>query len=337
MEFPLASIVLSIRILEAVRGRDGFCGSRFGTVLAMLRHKLWEITIVNFSPWRRSLLAALICVTPLGAAMAQDQREHDDQAPADQHPPGHQPPPSHLPQAQPHPSSAPPVQHPASGAAPQIQHPAPTPGAAALQHPPQNGAAPAFQHPAQNTAPQTPQVQQQRAAQPAAPQQPTAQHGNFPGENFQGGNSQGRGAPGAAPAPSAAFAGHHGGAAPSQFAHGEFYGHDYAHFTPHDQALWHSGAWRHEERDGRYGWWYVVDGIWYFYPEPIYPFPTYVPDVVYIPDVEEFAPPPPAVAPPPPAAASYYYYFCPDTQTYYPYVTSCASPWQPVSPTPPTQ
>jgi len=30
-----------------------------------------------------------------------------------------------------------------------------------------------------------------------------------------------------------------------------------------------------------------------------------------------------------------YWYYCPDTRTYYPYVRECASPWQPVSPTPP--
>jgi hypothetical protein len=25
--------------------------------------------------------------------------------------------------------------------------------------------------------------------------------------------------------------------------------------------------------DGRYGWWWDVDGAWYFYEEPIYPYP----------------------------------------------------------------
>jgi hypothetical protein len=107
--------------------------------------------------------------------------------------------------------------------------------------------------------------------------------------------------------------------------------------------MWHRGGWHHEFHDGRYGWWYAVDGIWYFYDAPVYPYPTYIPDVVYIPE-DDTPPPVYADAPPPEPAApqygqppAYYYYFCQDTQTYYPYVTSCASPWQPVpaAPTPP--
>lgn len=42
------------------------------------------------------------------------------------------------------------------------------------------------------------------------------------------------------------------------------------------------------------------------------------------------------VAPPPPAAApqpqQQYWYFCQDTQTYYPHVQNCATPWQRVIP-----
>lgn len=295
----------------------------------MLQRKLLETTNVTLSTWCRSLLVALICVAPIGGAFAQDQRDHDDQAPPEQHPQGQpqHPPAQAHPAPPPHPNATPPAQHPAPGAAPQIQHAVP-------------GVTPQVR-PAPNSAPPTPQVQPQRNVQhaaptvQAAPQQPAAVHGNFQGGNFQGNAAPGHAAPAA---PSAAFASRHGGAAPTQFSHGQFYGHDFAHFTPHDQALWHGGVWHHEERNGRYGWWYVVDGIWYFYDEPIYPYPTFIPDIVYIPDVVEVAPPPPpeVEAPPPaPAAASYYYYFCPDTQTYYPYVTSCASPWQQVAPTPP--
>lgn len=150
--------------------------------------------------------------------------------------------------------------------------------------------------------------------------------------NFQSGSRS---------ANSATFTQHHGGAAPTQFDHGRFYGRDYGHFTSHEVALWQRGAWRHEFHDGRFGWWFAVDGIWYFYDQPIYPYPTFVPDVVYIPE-EEDAPPDYADAPPdaePPEQddqpASYYYYFCEDTQTYYPYVTSCASSWLPVPAAPP--
>lgn len=34
-------------------------------------------------------------------------------------------------------------------------------------------------------------------------------------------------------------------------------------------------------------------------------------------------------------APDQYWYFCPDTETYYPYVKECASPWHRVSPQPP--
>jgi hypothetical protein len=39
------------------------------------------------------------------------------------------------------------------------------------------------------------------------------------------------------------------------------------------RLAWENGHWRHEMHDGRYGWWWDVDGAWYFYEEPIYPYP----------------------------------------------------------------
>jgi len=44
------------------------------------------------------------------------------------------------------------------------------------------------------------------------------------------------------------------------------------------------------------------------------------------------APPQPQASAPAPA-----WYFCPDSQTYYPYVRTCPSPWQRVVPHPPPQ
>jgi hypothetical protein len=32
---------------------------------------------------------------------------------------------------------------------------------------------------------------------------------------------------------------------------------------------WHQGHWRHARYHGRWGWWWVVGGIWYYYPERI--------------------------------------------------------------------
>jgi hypothetical protein len=110
-----------------------------------------------------------------------------------------------------------------------------------------------------------------------------------------------------------------------------FHGHDFAHFSPAERARWAGGGWHHQWYNGRYGWWWAVGGIWYFYASPIYPYPDYVADTFYDPDM---------AAPPQPAAPTAGYqpgswYFCSASGTYYPYVQTCAVPWTPVSPTPP--
>lgn len=114
--------------------------------------------------------------------------------------------------------------------------------------------------------------------------------------------------------------------------HGGFHGHDWAHFTPGERALWIGGGWRHQWLNGRFGWWWGVGGLWYFYPEPIYPYPTYVADVVYDPGMvaPPGAPPVAPVAGPQPG----YWYYCQASGAYYPYVQSCPVPWTPVAPTP---
>jgi hypothetical protein len=70
---------------------------------------------------------------------------------------------------------------------------------------------------------------------------------------------------------------------------------------------------------------YPYYGRHYAYPyyPPSYPsaYPTYV------------VPAPAPVAPPPAAAAAVWYY-CPPTQSYYPYVSTCAVAWQQVPATP---
>jgi hypothetical protein len=61
----------------------------------------------------------------------------------------------------------------------------------------------------------------------------------------------------------------------------------------------------------------------YYYPQvvpaPVAPSPVYIEQPLGEPG-------PPAVGAPPAAGA--YWYFCRDTQTYYPYVQQCASPWE---------
>lgn len=85
--------------------------------------------------------------------------------------------------------------------------------------------------------------------------------------------------------------------------------HDVRRFRDHDFAVWRGGRWFHARHEGRFGWWWVAGGTWYFYPAPIYPYPD--------PLVPAYATPGAPV-----------WYFCPTAQVYYPYVPSCPVPWQ---------
>jgi hypothetical protein len=122
-------------------------------------------------------------------------------------------------------------------------------------------------------------------------------------------------------APSA-LAQHHGGG----FHGNDFHGRDFAHFSPAERGLWRGGHWEHGWHDGRYAWWWFTGGGWYFYPQPIYPYPTYVPPAIIV----QQAPPVPTGLPP---AQSWYY--CDNPQGYYPYVAACDGPWRQVPATPP--
>lgn len=115
---------------------------------------------------------------------------------------------------------------------------------------------------------------------------------------------------------------------------------DIRHFDRHDFPRWRAGAWRHARHQGRLGWWWVVGGSWYFYSQPVYPYPDpytphyYMqsePQVVVI-EQEREAPPPEIVVAPPVASQSWY--FCVSTQGYYPYTTSCPEGWVSVPATP---
>jgi hypothetical protein len=72
-----------------------------------------------------------------------------------------------------------------------------------------------------------------------------------------------------------------------------------------------------------------------------YPYyrPYYYPPYAYPPAVVVRPEPPPVYIQrepsAPPQRAGAYWYYCPDSQTYYPYVDRCAVPWQRVVPQPP--
>jgi hypothetical protein len=100
---------------------------------------------------------------------------------------------------------------------------------------------------------------------------------------------------------------------------------DIVRFHERDIERWRRGRWEHARHDGRDGWWWIVGGVWYFYPAPVYPYPDpYAP-----PMIAGVGPPPPL----PPQAPAYYY--CDNPPGYYPYVPACPSGWRPVPAAPP--
>ena len=104
---------------------------------------------------------------------------------------------------------------------------------------------------------------------------------------------------------------------------------DIHRFHEHDYDRWRGGRWYHGPHLGRSGWWWIVGGIWYFYPAPVYPYPNpYVPPVVVVPSA-------PAAPAPEPAPQEQYWYYCPNPAGYYPYVAHCTTDWQKVPASPP--
>jgi hypothetical protein len=89
----------------------------------------------------------------------------------------------------------------------------------------------------------------------------------------------------------------------------------------------------HHHRSG-VGIWFGVPAPFYYYPRYYYPPAYYPPAVIAAPAappvyIEQSAPPAYAA---PSQSSGAYWYFCRDSQTYYPYVQQCASPWQQVVP-----
>ena len=85
---------------------------------------------------------------------------------------------------------------------------------------------------------------------------------------------------------------------------------------------WRGGNWFNGYHEGRNGWWWIVDGSWYFYPAPIYPYPDpYTPPNVVVETVQVS----------PTGALPSYVYYCPNPAGYYPYIAECPVTWQKVA------
>ena len=118
-----------------------------------------------------------------------------------------------------------------------------------------------------------------------------------------------------------------------------FHDRNVAHFSVQDRAMWTHGNWRHERYHGRYGWWWNTNGAWFFYDQPVYPYPGYASDFYYSDDYADngdggYANP--GYGPEPGDSGGYWYY-CNNPAGYYPYVKSCRGPWRAVTPTPQDQ
>jgi len=119
-----------------------------------------------------------------------------------------------------------------------------------------------------------------------------------------------------------------------------FAGRDYHHWHERERAIWRGGVWRQEEYLGRFGWWWTVGGMRYFFERPVYPYPMVVPEIAYeLPVVVQppviVQPPPPVYTQQPPSDPNYWYY-CENPRGYYPYIKECPGGWMKVVPQPTT-
>ncbi len=117
---------------------------------------------------------------------------------------------------------------------------------------------------------------------------------------------------------------------------------DIRHFESRDMHHWRNGYWHQGHYQGRYGWWWVVGGVWYFYPQPVYPYPDpyrppviveqvpAAPVVVQVPVPVTVQPAPVVTTPAAPAPVQQFWYYCDAAKGYYPYVASCPSGWRTV-------
>ena len=108
----------------------------------------------------------------------------------------------------------------------------------------------------------------------------------------------------------------------------------------------HGGHHHHSHWRGSVGIWFGAPFFPYYYPRyyaPSYYYPPayypYYPSTTVIPApgspsvyIEQSPPAAPQSAPAPAQGSGSYWYYCRETQTYYPYVQQCASPWQQVVP-----
>lgn len=97
--------------------------------------------------------------------------------------------------------------------------------------------------------------------------------------------------------------------------------HHHSHY--HDHPRWRDGHWHHGKHGGRFGWWWITAGTWYYYPAPVYPYP------------DPYLPPTVVIEPEPAPQQEPIWYYCKSSRNYYPYVSVCPEGWRTVAAQPP--
>jgi hypothetical protein len=59
---------------------------------------------------------------------------------------------------------------------------------------------------------------------------------------------------------------------------------DIVGFSPRERAIWGGGRWHHDMRFGRLGYWWEVNGAWYYYDQPFEGPPAFVSEVEFMDD-----------------------------------------------------
>jgi hypothetical protein len=76
-------------------------------------------------------------------------------------------------------------------------------------------------------------------------------------------------------------------------------------FSVREREIWGGGHWHHEMRFGRMGYWYEVNGAWYFYDQPFTGPPAYVSEVEFMePGLDVVVAPAPVVVAPAPVVVA---------------------------------
>ena len=119
-----------------------------------------------------------------------------------------------------------------------------------------------------------------------------------------------------------------------------FHGRDVHRFDRGEQLRWRGGHWRDGCFGGRCGWWWLAAGQWYFYNQPVYPYPLVVSGIQYV-DPAMVGPGPAVITAPPMsqpttiAPAPQFWYYCDNPQGYFPNVQTCSTQFRQVEKPPP--